>query len=195
MKNNKKIITAAVALVVMVAAGVTTFFIVKGNNGGNGDSGQSGQEASKGNCSVFECIEKLNSKMTLAEMNDIMGFEGELVTDEESYKTYSWELTEDTSIRSQFMTSYNTATISANYPSSAVPKTSDFSRWTEIQSKLRGGEDLYYDEFVELVGGTQGVMKQKSSSSVTYEWENADGGYLSGYFNDDGKCTMATGRF
>ena len=194
MKKNKKILIAVAAVIAAVAAGVAVFFIVKGNNGG--DAGQSGQgETSKGNCSVFECIEKLGGKMTLAEMNDIMGFEGELVSDEESYKVYSWELTEDTSIRSQFMLGSNTATISANYPSSAVPKTADFSRWTEIQSKLKSGEALYYDEFVEIIGGTQGVMKQKTEYNVTYEWENAEGGYLSGYFNYEGKCTMATGRF
>ncbi len=195
MKNNKKILISVIALVVAVAAGVTTFLLVKGN-GGNGNSGESGQgETSKGNCSVFECIEKLNSKMTVEEMNEVIGFEGELTSEAETYKVYSWELTEETSITSQFSLSYNTATISANYPKSMVPKTADFSRWSEIQAKLKSGEALYYDEFVKMVGGTEGVMSQKSSTSVTYEWDNADGGYLSGYFNESGKCTMATGRF
>lgn len=194
MKINKKALIVTVSVAAAVIAGVAVFFVVKGNNGENG--AQPGQEGVvNGNCSVLDCLKQLDSKMDIAEMNRIMGFEGELVTDEEAYKIFSWKLTEDTSIRAQFMTNYDTATISAEYPSSMVPKTADFSRWAEIQSRLSDGEAITYDEFVEMVGGVEGVIKQKTGSNVSYDWENDEGGYLSGYFDYDGKCTMATGRF
>lgn len=151
--------------------------------------------ATKGNCDVFKCLEKLNSSMTVEEMNKVIGFEGKLVSDEETYKTYSWDLTDDTSIRSQFMLKYNTATISANYPSSMVTKKADFSKWNEIQAKLKSKEKLSYKEFVKLVGGVEGTIKQKTDTQTTYSWYNSKGGYLSGYFDKDGNCTMATGRF
>lgn len=149
----------------------------------------------KGNCDVFKCLTKLDSNMTLEEMNKVIGFEGKLVSDEETYKVYSWSLTDDTSISSQFMLKYNTATISANYPSSMVTKKADFSKWSEIQTKLKSREKVSYKEFVKLVGGVEGTIKQKTESTTTYSWYNDKDGYLSGYFDKDGNCTMATGRF
>ena len=163
----------------------------------NYDSSNTKQEETtvKGNCDVFECMGKLASNMTVEEMNKVIGFDGELVSEEENYKIYSWKLNENTSISSQFMLKYDTAIISANYPSSMVSKKADFSKWDEIESKLKNNEAITYKEFVKLVGNIEGTMKQKTSSKVTYEWYNSDGGYLLGYFDNDGNCTMATGRF
>ncbi len=71
----------------------------------------------------------------------------------------------------------------------------DFSRYDEIKKALNSKESLTYDDFVEMVGGVQGFLEKKTKSSRQYEWVNEDGGYLSGYFNLDKKCTMLTGRF
>ncbi len=176
------------------------FFVISLTGCGNSNSNKSSstektESKSKGNCDVFTCLEKLDTDMSLEEMNKIIGFEGKLESDEEKYKTYSWDLTDDTSITSQFMTSYNTATISANYPTSMVEKKADFSKWEDIKSRLNKKEKISYDEFVKLVGGVKGAIKQKNSSSTSYSWYNSDGGYLTAYFNKDGICTMATGRF
>ena len=153
-------------------------------------------QKSKGKCTVFECIDQLNNKNTIEEMNNIIGFEGELKSETEKYKVYQWNLTDDTSITSQFMLDYDTATISANYPSSMVSNKADFSKWNEIKSRLSKREEITYDEFVKMVGGVQGMMKQKDSTSTSYVWYNSEGGYLTAYFNSEtGKCTMATGRF
>lgn len=151
---------------------------------------------SKGKYDVFGCMEKLDATMTLEQMNEVIGFEGEKTSETDSYTVYKWELTDDTGITSQFHTKYNTATISANYPNKMITEKADFSKWDEIKSKLNKREEITYDEFVKLVGGVQGKMDQKTSTSTTYKWLNNEGGYLSAYFDvKTNKCTMATGRF
>lgn len=171
-------------------------FLVLGLTGcGNSDKPSTG-EKSKGKCDVFECMEKLESSQTLEEMNQIIGFEGELKREADDYKVYEWELSENTSINVQFMLKNNTATISSNYLTTMAPQKSDFSKWDEIKSKLNKKEEISYDEFVKLVGGVQGTIKQKTKTSISYSWYNADGGYLTAYFSTEtGNCTMTSGRF
>lgn len=162
---------------------------------GCGNKEQSSSK-SKENCDVFECLEKLNPNNTLEEMNNIIGFEGTLQSETDDYKIYNWSLTDETSITSQFMLKTGHATITTDYPSSMVPKTADFSKWDEIKSKLKNKETISYDEFVKLVGGVQGTLDQKTISSVTYVWNNSEGGYLNARFNaETGNCILATGRF
>ena len=195
-KNNNNIIIIVV-VAVLAAAGVIYFM---NNNKSNGDnssnSGESSkQETAKGNCTVLECMKKLNAKMTLEEVNEVIGFEGEKKSETDSYTVYNWDITEETGISVQFHTKYGTSTITADYPTSMAPNKADFSKWSEIKAKLNTKESLTYDEFVEMVGGVEGTIDKISDSSTTYKWLNADGGYLSGYFDKNGKCKMATGRF
>lgn len=155
----------------------------------------SDQLPSKGNYDVFGCIEKLDANNTLEEMNEIIGFEGELSSDEESYKVYDWELNEETSITVQFFTKNGGSKISANYPNKMITKAADFSRWEEIKEKIND-QSLTYEEFVEMVGGVEGTMDAKTTTQITYKWLNAERNYLSAYFSiETGKCEMATGRF
>lgn len=189
MKN--KILTLLLCGVLAI-----TMFAITGC-GENGENEQKAAETqSKGNYDVFGCMEKLNATMTLEQMNEVIGFEGEKTSETDSYTVYKWELTDKTGITSQFHTKYNTATISANYPNEMVTEKADFSKWNDIKSKLNKREEISYDEFVKLVGGVQGKIDQKTSTSTTYKWLNNEGGYLSGYFDvKTNKCTMATGRF
>jgi hypothetical protein len=171
-------------------------FLVLGLTGCGSSDAPSTGEKSKGKCDVFECMEKLEPSQSLEEMNKIIGFEGELQRETSDYKVYDWNLSENTSISVQFMLKSNTSTISANYLTTMAPQKSDFSKWDEIKSKLNKKETITYDEFVKLVGGVQGTIKQKTKTSTSYSWYNADGGYLTAYFSTDtGKCTMASGRF
>lgn len=196
----KKILFVVVCFLVLL--GVTTGCDLKKTSEQKSD--EKTESKSKGKCDVFECIERLDANNTLEEINEVIGFEGELTSDEEKYKVYTWELTEDTSIKVQFtyivsaITNETTtrATISANFPGKMIPKTADFSKWNEIKTKLDNKESLTYDEFVKLVGGTEGKMKQKTQDSVSYTWYNAENGYLTATFDiETKKCTMATGRF
>lgn len=189
MKN--KVLAVLVSLVL-----IATMFVITGCSDNTQTGTQPEQSNSKGKYDVFGCMEKLDAKMTLEQMNEVIGFEGEKSSETDSYVIYKWELTEKTGITSQFHTKLNTATITANYPSSMVTEKADFSKWDQIKSKINKREDLTYDQFVELLGGVQGKIDKKTDSSVSYQWVNAEGGYLSGYFDTKtNKCTMATGRF
>ena len=81
---------------------------------------------------VFKYMEKLEPSQSLEEMNKIIGFEGTLRSDENSYKIYEWKISEDTSISAQFMLNYKTATITANYPSTMASHKANFKKWDEI---------------------------------------------------------------
>ena len=191
-KNNNNLIIGVI-VAVLVGAGVFYFVTNKSDNKGDSNSGESSQEeTTKGKCKIFDCMKKLNAKMTLEEVNEVIGFESET----DSYTVYNWDITEETGISVQFHTKYGTSTITANYPNSMVKRKADFSRWDEIKKRLNDTKNrLTYSEFVEMVGGVEGTIDKISDGSTTYKWLNADGGYLSGYFNKDNECTMATGRF
>lgn len=195
-KNNNNIIIIVV-VAVLAAAGVIYFMNNNKSNGDNSSNSEesSKQETAKGNCTVLECMKKLNAKMTLEEVNEVIGFEGEKKSETDSYTVYNWDITEETGISVQFHTKYGTSTITADYPTSMAPNKADFSKWSEIKAKLNTKESLTYDEFVEMVGGVEGTIKKITDSDTSYQWYNSEGGYLSGYFNKDGKCKMATGRF
>lgn len=150
----------------------------------------------KGKCNAFECIKKLSVTNTLEEINDTVGFNGEQTNESDYSTTYSWKLSDDSSIDASISKSDNAVSYKIYYPTKAITKRADFSKWNDIKSKLNSKEGLYYDEFVKLVGNVEGVLTSKSSSSLTYHWYNKDGGYLFAYFNaKDNKCTMASGRF
>ena len=152
-------------------------------------------KGSAGKNDVFKYMEQLSANNSIEEMNKIIGSEGNLKKETDSYKIYSWDLGDDISISVQ-VSSSDKKTITASIPKKLFKKNADFSKWSEIKSKLNTKDSLTYDEFVKLVGGVEGVITQKSDDSVTYEWVNADGGYLNAYFDiDTNKCTMATGRF
>ena len=191
MKDNKKLTSILIAGVLIVV-GVAAAIVIRGLRK---NSNPLAAEGSKGNCQILECMEKFNGEMSVGEINNIIGFEGEVKSDTDLYTTYNWQLSEKTSIEAMISKKYNTASIEANYPSDLWPKGADFSKWDEIQSILKSSEKLTYDKFVELVGGVQGVLSKVDSSRKTYHWYNADGGYLFGLFDENNVCTLASGRF
>ena len=124
-------------------------------------------EATKGNCSAFECIKMIEPENTVEEINEIIGFEGEL-TDAE-YNKYDRE----------------------ELANSAV----DFSNYDEIDKLLDDGTSLTYEEFVSKVGQVEGTLVEKGTITTKYTWVNSEGGYLTASFsNSSGKCTFVTGR-
>ena len=190
MKNNQKLLSLILAGVVVIAGVVFAIIMINKRY----DNPLAGEE-SKGNCKILECMEQLNGNMSVADINSVIGFEGELKSETELYKTYVWELSENTYIEAMISQKYGTASIEAEFSYDLRPTGADFSRWDEIQSKLKNGDKITYDEFVSLVGGVQGVLDKVDSSSKTYHWYNSDGGYLFGIFNESGYCTLASGRF
>lgn len=146
-----------------------------------------------GKCNVFECMDLVSVDSSVEDINKIIGVEGHL--QEGSDIIYVWDLSDETSIEG-LMTNGKITRFDAEFPHELVKsKKADFSKFDEIKSALKTKESLTYDEFAKKVGD-EGTVSTKTSSSVSYIWVNADGGYLTASFSaSSGKCTIASGRF
>lgn len=171
----------------------------------NGNNSSSTAAESKAKCGdVLQCMEKLDVNSELDDMNEVMGFEAKEKSSTDDYKIYEWDLTDDTSIEVMFhyYTSVinNETTVSANftanYPWDTVPNKADFSKWDEIEEKLNSDKGLSYSEFVELVGGVEGIIDSKSDDEIGYSWHNSEGNYLKAKVDPEtNEILWATGRF
>ena len=146
----------------------------------------------KGKCEALECIKKLKSENTVEDINKVIGFEGTL-TDEKN-KIYKWEIAENETITASYYSSTK-ATIDASYDKEALKnKKITFAKYDEIQSALKNGSSLTYDEFCKKVNG-KGTLYSVSSYSKKYVWVNKNGEYLTGTFSTStNKCTFVIGR-
>lgn len=148
----------------------------------------------KGKCNVFTCMEKLSDSQSIEEMNETIGFEAELESEEASYKKYKWELSENSSITAMVMSS-GSKRLDAHYDLKIINMKADFSKWDQIKKRI-SSKDLTYSEFVKLVGNVEGIITRKESDVITYHWYNKDGGYLFADFDTEtGMCKLASGRF
>ena len=146
---------------------------------------------------------KLKVETTYEEINEIIGFEGDLASESKegavmAYKKYEWKLTDDTSIivRLDEFKGKTTAQISAEFPDKMIKNDKvDFSKVEELKTKINSTEGLYYDEFVKLVGGVEGTLDSVTTFSHKYLWVNSNGGTLHATFDENGKCTIFNGVF
>lgn len=161
-----------------------------GNNPTSNDNNLS-EEKIKGNCTAVECIKKIEPENTVEEINDIIGFNGELIN--EKYNIYYWKISESTGVKVAYYSSPK-STINIDYDRDSLANNKvDFSRYDELQQKIKEG--ITYDDFISYIGNVQGVIIEKSSTSTRYTWVSKDGSYLNGSFsNYSGKCTFASGR-
>lgn len=147
----------------------------------------------KGKCVATECIKQIDITNTVEEINEIIGFEGELI--DEEYNSYLWDLSENSELEATYYSS-DEAYITI-YVDEEVFKNDkvDFSKYEEIEELLDNGESLTYDEFVKKVGD-EGILVEKTPYSTEYLWVNSDGGYLNATFqNSSGKCSFVSGWF
>lgn len=195
----KLIMIVAIILFVALAIVVTVLIVNKAQNEQSGEA--LGATAKCGD--VFQCIEKLDPESSLEEMNRVVGSDAELASEKDNTKVYKWTLADDTTIEARFETyehenSDNTrtfVTFSIEYPENLASHDADLSRWPEIKEKMGEADGVTYDQFVEMVGGVDGTIEEKSQGSKKFYWFNQNGGYLSASFdNDSGKCTFASGR-
>lgn len=208
MMKKEKIIAIFVAIIVAVI--VIAFLLfgrkeqsTKENNNDITSNNQETTQQSKGNYDVFESIKHLKVENTYEEINEIIGFEGELKDQSKEgsssqWKKYEWELTDDTSIvvRLDEFKGKTTAQISAEFPDKMVKNDKvDFSRTDEMKKKINSTEGLTYEEVVEILGGVEGTLDAVDSFSHKYLWVNSKGGTLHATFNNSGKCTIFNGVF
>lgn len=145
----------------------------------------------KGNCIATECIKQISYENTVEEINEIIGFEGELI--DEEYNSYYWELSEDTGIEVTYYSGEN-GTISLEIDRDVLAnKNVDFSRYDELEVQM--DEGITYDEFITYIGNVEGTLTEKSSLITRYTWVAEDGAYLNATFsNNSGNCTFVGGR-
>ncbi len=149
-------------------------------------------EEEKGKCKVEECIKQIEVTNSLEELNEIIGFEAEKSNYSE---TYTWKLNSKTSI----ILSYagDSPILQATLDKEAIKSDQvDFSKYSEMSASLKSGKSFTYEEVVEIVGGVEGVLAGKTSTSVRYTWVDKHDRTFSATFstNANGKCTVMSMR-
>lgn len=143
----------------------------------------------KAKCEVSECIKLLKSNNTPEEINEVIG----LVGKKSDYSdTYTWKLTDKTSITATY-NGDDTAIIQGSLDKTSIASDeADFSKFTEMKKDLSKGKSFTYDEIVTKVGGIEGTLSSRTSSSVGYTWVDKHGQTFSATFSDnlDGKCSI-----
>ena len=182
---------ASIFLVSILAVSLFTGCDKKEENvdGNNNPTQNSNLTSPKAKCSLTECIKNLKVENTVAEANEIIGFEGVLV--DEKYNKYEWEFNDSSSLTITYYSS-DKGTIKIEYDEKDLANDKvDFSKYKEISDKVKTG--VSYDEIVAAFG-TEGIIIEKSSLSTRYTWVKSDGSYLNASINSKGNCTLLNGR-
>lgn len=185
MKKILGIIT--MALVVVLLTGCS---LIPGKQGANE---KTLSKPAKGNCNVFDCIKKLDTKDNLEKVNKVIGFDGEVVREGDGYTTYKWEINENDKVEATFYSS--STTISISFDDDAIKNSKvDFSKFDEIKKAMNNKEKVTYDD-VKKKFGADGVLVEKSSFSNKYRWVSEKGAYMTANFSvSDNTCSMIIGR-
>ena len=193
----KRILVISLVLMLVLSLGVLTGCGNNSNNSGNAKQTQQ----SKGNYDVFEAIKKIETTTTFEDVNKLLGFEGTLKSQSDansiySWKLYRWDLTDDTAIEVIINEKDNSASIEAKYPTDMIRNGKvDFSKVnSEMKKKINEKDGMTYDQVVEMLGGVQGTLDKKDSSTNTYVWANDQRGSLTVRFSTStGKVTSFNG--
>jgi len=149
------------------------------------------KEEVKGNCSIVECMKKIEPTNTMEEINNIIGFEStkdamigsDPIWKFDSKNWISFKTYGDDDITIQ-------ATIDKESIKNEAIKLPSLS---DLQKDLNNGS-FTYKEFVEKVGG-EGTLTSISKGSLSYSWVDKTGQRLGATFNNkSGKCTVASFR-
>ena len=141
-------------------------------------------------CSAVECIQKITPENTVEEVNEIIGVDG--VLKNENSREYEYDLGNDEKITLKF-SSDNTSTIVADFNKNDVAdKKVDLSNLEDLKPKVNAG--ITYDNFKKEIGDVDGVLVEKSKTSVKYMWVSKKGGNVRASFRtSDNMCRFFTG--
>ena len=193
MKDTKKTVAMVVAVASLVVLGLVGLLALgEGNAPADDKSDDVAQEIPKSKCEIDECMKLLEPTMTVAEVNEIIGFEGEKDEDKDEY---TWELTSKSDISIEYKE--NVGKITARYNKDDI-KDSEFkiAKGYELQNLLREGTSYTYKETVEQFGGVEGYLATKAATFKRYIWVNDDGLTFGATFSDDidGKTSIISTR-
>lgn len=149
------------------------------------------KEEVKANCTIVECMKKIEATNTMEEINEIIGFES--TTDAMIGSDPIWKF--DSKNWISFKTyGEDDTTIQATIDKESLKNENiKLPTSSELQKDLNNGS-FTYEEFVEKVGG-EGTLTSISKGSVIYTWVDKNGQRLGATFNNtSGKCTIASFR-
>ena len=117
-------------------------------------------------CEIKECIKEIKTSNTIEEINEIIGIEGEKSSTSESY---TWKFSDKESIEASIVDNKMTTRATIDKSTIASDKV-DFSVYNDIKKLLDKGKSLNYDEMVEKLGGVEGTLAGKTTTSERYIW-------------------------
>ncbi len=155
------------------------------------ESDENNKEKVKANCSVVECMKKIEVTNTVEEINDIIGFESTIDAMIGSDPVWKFDSKNWISFKNF---GNNDITIQATIDKESLKNDNiKLPLSSELQTDLNNGS-FTYEEFVKKVGG-EGTLTSISKGSRNYTWVDKTGQRLSATFNNEsGKCTVASYR-
>lgn len=175
--------------IITVIFGIMVLSITAGCNQNLKDDTTEKEEV-KGNCTIVECMKKINATNTKEEIDEIIGFE--TTTDAMIGSDPIWKF--DSKNWISFKTSNGSTTIQATIDKESI-KNDDINlpSSSDLQKDLNNGS-FTYEELVEKVGG-DGTLTTISEGSLSYTWVDKNGQRLGATFNKkSGKCSVASFR-
>lgn len=145
----------------------------------------------KGNCSIMECMKKIEATNTIEEISEIIGFES--TTDAMIGSDPIWKFDSKNWISFKNYSNDDT-TIQATIDKESIKNDKiELPSSSDLQKDLNNGS-FTYEELVEKVGG-EGTLTSISKGSLSYTWVDKTGQRLGATFNNEsGKCTVASYR-
>lgn len=143
-------------------------------------------------CEVRDCIKQIEVTNTAEEINEIIGVEAEK---SDSSDKYTWKLSDKESITITY--SNNSAITQATIDKTKIASDKvDFGVYTDIKKLLNSGQSLTYEEMVEKLGGVEGTLAGKTSTSKRYIWVDKHDQTFAATFSDTlgGKCSIISLR-
>lgn len=145
---------------------------------------------------AFEYIKEIELTSKVEDINEKVGVEA---TEEKEDKDtiYTWKLSDNVSLVATIKEEGEIYSLAVEVKEDYLKNANvDFSKYSEISSVLKEGDTITYDQVKEKLGGTEGNMIEKNSTTTVYEWVNNEGGFLKATFsNSNGRCTLVSGRF
>lgn len=188
MKKYNKIILGAFFL------GATTLLLTGCNSKKNNDEVQPAEEKAKGNCKILECINKIQLSDNLETINTTIGFEGELISEENGCKKYNWALKSDENVEASLCDSGKNSIKIIFENDSIKNKKVDFSKFEELKEEISNGTEVKYEKIVETFKA-EGTLVEKNSSTNVYRWVNEESEFMNVSFSTvNGRCTFASGK-
>ena len=173
---NKKILVINLLFFLIIVTGCNKESIVKNDS----------------NCKIFDCINQIEPENTVDQINEIIGFKGDLI--DKKYKIYNWSLSDKESIQIAYYSS-DKSQIKIKYNrKDLADKKVNFSKHEQIKENLKKGVKITYDDLKKYFK-TNGTMVAKSSMSKKYAWVSENGSYLIATINtNNNRCTLLTGK-